>query len=68
MFTRRIAQQDYLGVFTVALGTTWSCMHGDLLLKNCHLPIMCAAIARPRCLEARWHLESCAAAVDYQPV
>jgi hypothetical protein len=34
MFTRRISQSDYFGIFTVALGTTWASTHGDLLPRN----------------------------------
>jgi hypothetical protein len=40
MFTRGVPQRDDLGIFTVADGTIWVSTHGDLLLRNCHLPII----------------------------
>ena len=40
VFTRRISHTYYLGVFAVAFGTAWACTHGDLLLRNCHSPIL----------------------------
>jgi hypothetical protein len=36
MFTRRISQRDYFGVFTVAFGATWVFAHGALFLTDCH--------------------------------
>ena len=43
MFTRRVSQRDDFRVFTIALGTTRHFTHGDLLLRNCHLPMITAA-------------------------
>ena len=34
MFTHRISQRDYFGIFTVALRTTWASTHGDLLSEE----------------------------------
>jgi hypothetical protein len=43
MFTRWVSQSEDFRVFTVALGTTRDSTHGDLLLRNCHLPMITAA-------------------------
>jgi hypothetical protein len=40
MFARGVPQRDDLGIFTVAYRTIWASTHGDLLLRNCHLPII----------------------------
>ena len=34
MFTHRISQRDYFGIFTVALRTTWASTHGDVLSEE----------------------------------
>src|SRR5947208_2569712 len=53
MFTCRISQTNYLGVFTVAFGTAWACTHGDLLLRNCHSRSWCIALSRRRMIGGR---------------
>jgi hypothetical protein len=48
VFTRGISQTYYLGVVAVAFGTAWACTHGDLLLRNCHSPIVVYWLSRRR--------------------
>src|ERR1700730_183848 len=46
MFTHGVPQRDDLGIFTVAHRATRLSTHGDLLLRNCHSPmILCCFIS-----------------------
>ena len=43
MFTGCVSQREDFRVFTVAVGTTRDSKHGELLLRNSHLPMIIAA-------------------------
>src|SRR6202040_1787389 len=68
MFPRRTLQRNYLGFFTVAFGTAWTCTHGGLLLRNCHSLIVVCCVIPPSDYRRATMAQSHSRPLNVQPV